>query len=476
MRSIEPLSYAIVDVSHPRQGGRKDRIHHEEAVLDTIPYSRVFYHVFPGAIIRHRGRKYKVTTMASPPAVLESFGMWNGSKLAAFAEPTVVRYFTQALALTQITVVKRFEFADYSIDQNNSRTSEIVQIQKQNNEVTAQKNHEHKNGIDENSRTRDESTKSVSINSVAGNGVVNIKRTVHGYAKLSPITRAEISRTEIRMPPMEYDTNALWLDSDASTLVGSLFEQDEYDNGVHALSHAMLAVAPCFVPGCTSSDLDCDHGYNNCTRVMIFDSRAGGAGLCAQLWKYVFCDDGILQAALDILEECPTCNSPISNGTNLSKTRDRYDGGCPSCIQSGPCMNFNQGLSRRAGLLIGRHMLKRIQQTSLYQKNILFLNENSSESNNERSTTKLSTTTNQEEIKISTPKEKRSKKFQDAFDLVSAKKRHVVVGRPSWPTDQSHDGNANDDNEGQYDIGNPHSTYIGDNKSVMEAGGGFMID
>ena len=36
--------------------------------------------------------------------------------------------------------------------------------------------------------------------------------------------------------------------------------------------------------------------------------------------------------------------------------------------------------------------------------------------------------------------------------------------------------NANDDNEGQYDIGNPHSTYIGDNKSVMEAGGGFMID
>ncbi len=38
LRSIEPISYSIVDQSHPRQLGTD--VICEEAVLDTIPYSR----------------------------------------------------------------------------------------------------------------------------------------------------------------------------------------------------------------------------------------------------------------------------------------------------------------------------------------------------------------------------------------------------------------------------------------------------
>jgi DEAD/DEAH box helicase domain-containing protein len=40
IRSIEPINYSIVDISHPQQGGRMDSIHSNEAVLDTLPYSR----------------------------------------------------------------------------------------------------------------------------------------------------------------------------------------------------------------------------------------------------------------------------------------------------------------------------------------------------------------------------------------------------------------------------------------------------
>lgn len=44
IRSIENITYEIVDISHPMQGGRMDKIYDESAVMDTIPYSRVFYH------------------------------------------------------------------------------------------------------------------------------------------------------------------------------------------------------------------------------------------------------------------------------------------------------------------------------------------------------------------------------------------------------------------------------------------------
>lgn len=40
LRSIEPINYSIVDMSHPRQGGRNDGVHDKAAVMDTIPYSR----------------------------------------------------------------------------------------------------------------------------------------------------------------------------------------------------------------------------------------------------------------------------------------------------------------------------------------------------------------------------------------------------------------------------------------------------
>lgn len=40
LRSIEPLNYVIVDITHPLQGGRADTLIDKAAILDTIPYSR----------------------------------------------------------------------------------------------------------------------------------------------------------------------------------------------------------------------------------------------------------------------------------------------------------------------------------------------------------------------------------------------------------------------------------------------------
>lgn len=282
----------------------------EKAVLDTIPYSRVFYHAFPGAVITHRGRRFKVLSMARPPPFASSSTGYRSSNLAAFAKPTSVRYSTRPLSGLKITVVKQMERIDGCCSPKDADgVGETTRIP-----AVSPDSSEHENG------------------SLAGSGIVTVKRTVHGYKKLSPVTRAELSRTEISLPPMEFDTYGLWIDTEAATLAPVV---KDYDAGVHALSHALLAVAPLFVP-CASSDLDCDHRTHGCSRVMLFDLRAGGAGTCNQLWKHLFMPDGLLHAALALLETCPSCSIDSD-----------YQGGCPACIQAGQCLKFNQDLHRK---------------------------------------------------------------------------------------------------------------------------------
>ena len=218
--------------------------------------------------------------MSSPPAFANcNVGYrYNSCNLGAFAKPTNAPYSTNALSITLITVVKQL------------LTVEILSIEHKTDENSTPSKSERK-----------EFEPDLCTGCVAGSGVVTVKRTVHGYKKLSLVNRVELSRSEISLPPMEYDTNALWIDTEASVLAEYM---PDYDKGVHALSHAILAVAPLFVP-CNSSDLDCDHSHYACTRVLLFDVRAGGAGTCAQLWKYFFHPDGVLKAAIDLLSECP---------------------------------------------------------------------------------------------------------------------------------------------------------------------------
>ena len=151
LRSIEPVSYAIVDLSHNLQGGKTDKIHDPSVVLDRIPYSRVFYHAFPGAIIMHRGRKYRIQSMESPPPFVggASFGPSGCNDLLAFAKPTSLQYSTQALSINQITVVKQIGHA----------------------EVTHS------------------ASKSSSTAAIAGHGIVTVKRTVHGYKKVCRVCK-----------------------------------------------------------------------------------------------------------------------------------------------------------------------------------------------------------------------------------------------------------------------------------------------
>jgi DEAD/DEAH box helicase domain-containing protein len=372
LRSIEPINYVVVDISHYSQQGRMDCVHDEAAVLDTLPYSRVFYHAHPGAIITHRGRKYKIISMTRPPLFSSDHSnARRNHQLAAFAKPCQEKFYTRPLSNLIITVVNQME---------------MVQMHRSIEGLKAPL-------------------------SIGGRGIVCVKRSVHGYKRLSLVSRQEISRTELSLPSMEYETFGLWLDSGADHLMPIL--GDSYGLGVHALCHALLAVAPHVCPGLCRSDLQCDHSFVSPTCVMLFDERAGGSGACQSLWKHIFKPEGLLAAAIDLLENCPLCGDD-----------KEYDGGCPECLHDSNCIKFNQHLSRSAGDIIGRWILSQVEKSDRY---IQFL---STSASNKREHAAISSDPNHHKLKMHR---------QTSLDeeLYSVRSTQFVVGRAPWPMDES---------------------------------------
>ena len=381
IRSIEPVNYLIVDSSHPSQNGRSDGSFEQDAVLDTVPYSRVFYHAHPGAIISHRGRKYKITSMARPPAfVADNFVPSRSSSLKAFAKPTTARYLTRPLSGSFITIVKAIERVQVveSLLPMTQNGGEREEIQNLDASLDCQA-------------------------SLAGYGIVHVKKTVHGYKKLSIITRDELSRQELSLPDLEYESLGIWLDADKASLGDSL--GDQFGPGVHALSHALLAVAPLFVPGLVRSDIDCDHSWFNPTQVIIFDERAGGSGSTERLWKSFFREQGIVDAAIALMEQCSSCSAEVN-----------YNGGCPACLHAPNCLKFNNYLSRRSAIVIGKRLSERLRKSDHFQA--------------------ITTAPVSESNCIGTPRRlKRKRALEQAKG--DSRDHGFVVGRASWPLDEA---------------------------------------
>jgi DEAD/DEAH box helicase domain-containing protein len=227
--------------------------------------------------------------------------------------------------------------------------------------------------------------------------------------KLSLINRTEISRSELSLPPIEYDTFGLYICADPHSLGGFLGER--FGPGVHALSHAILAVAPLFAPGLTRDDFQCDHEFYAPTQVILFDERAGGSGCVAQIWESFFKPNGILEAAIELLENCSMCSVDPS-----------YDAGCPACLHSSNCIKFNMHLSKSAAIIVGKHMLDRLQSTERYKRNAESCDNIVNDS------------------VISTPRRKaRKKAMRKAMEMHSARDRQFVVARAPWPLDGEHE-------------------------------------
>jgi DEAD/DEAH box helicase domain-containing protein len=169
-------------------------------------------------------------------------------------------------------------------------------------------------------------------------GLVEVTEQVVGYARLRPPGADVIETHELDLPPQRLVTRAVWytipdpllrralrgLEDDAYTFLGSL----------HAAEHAAIGILPVFAMcdrwdiGGLSTNYHPDTGDPT---IFIYDGYPMGAGICDH--AYTVARDH-LGATRTHVNDCPCA------------------AGCPACVQSPKCGNWNEPLHKQGSIRV----------------------------------------------------------------------------------------------------------------------------
>lgn len=149
-----------------------------------------------------------------------------------------------------------------------------------------------------------------------------------------------IKKHTLDLPSSSFQTVGMWF-----TVPEEIREEIEdkgldFAGGLHALEHAIIAMAPMFAMcdrwdiGGMSTAYHVDTGKPT---IFIYDSFEGGIGISENLYSNI---KPLLEKTLELIETCE-CKE-----------------GCPSCIYSPKCGNGNEPLDKKAAYLILQRLIK----------------------------------------------------------------------------------------------------------------------
>jgi len=170
-------------------------------------------------------------------------------------------------------------------------------------------------------------------------GDVEVSSHVLGYRRKDISTRRVLDTTPLDLPERLLRTQASWYTFDADIFEETGLGWLLLPGTLHAAEHTAISVLPLFAVcdrwdiGGLSTALHQQFGE---PAFFIYDGYPGGAGIAPIAYERA---DRHVAATLDILEQCPC--------------RD----GCPSCVQSPKCGNFNEPLDRHGAALLLRSAL-----------------------------------------------------------------------------------------------------------------------
>jgi DEAD/DEAH box helicase domain-containing protein len=148
-----------------------------------------------------------------------------------------------------------------------------------------------------------------------------------------------IKKVTLDLPSSSFSTVGMWF-----IVPESIREEIEeagcsFEGGLHAVEHAMIAMAPIFAM-CDRWDIGgmstALHVDTKKATVFIYDGFEGGIGISENLYSNI---KPLLQKTLKLIETCE-CKE-----------------GCPSCIYSPKCGNGNEPLDKKAARLILQRLI-----------------------------------------------------------------------------------------------------------------------
>ena len=165
-------------------------------------------------------------------------------------------------------------------------------------------------------------------------GAVTVRHDLVAYQRRRTSTNEVFEVVPLDFPPRELTTRACWYTVPLDVLMGAGVEAARITGGVHAAEHALIGLLPLFAicdrwdVGGVSMAL---HPQTGEPTIFVYDGYPGGAGIA----ELAFADvHALLRAAHELVSGCPC------------------DDGCPSCVQSPKCGNWNEYLDKHAAITV----------------------------------------------------------------------------------------------------------------------------
>jgi len=170
-------------------------------------------------------------------------------------------------------------------------------------------------------------------------GTVEVRNQVVAFQRKQISTNAVIEVRDLDLPERALVTRACWYTIPAEIVDGAGIGPSEIVGAVHAAEHGLIGMLPLFTicdrwdVGGVSMAL---HPQTGQPTIFVYDGYPGGAGIAELAFEAAARH---ARATLDLIRAC-SC-----------------DDGCPSCVQSPKCGNWNEYLDKRAALaLLGAMM------------------------------------------------------------------------------------------------------------------------
>jgi DEAD/DEAH box helicase domain-containing protein len=171
-------------------------------------------------------------------------------------------------------------------------------------------------------------------------GSIEVASQVTGYQR-KDATSGEVLGTEgLQLPPSRLVTRGVWYTIDEQELTAARVASPQWAGTLHATEHAAIGILPLFTicdrwdVGGVSTVRQADTGQPT---ILIYDGYPGGAGI-AELGYQVA--DRHLATTLEVIADCPCTD------------------GCPSCVQSPKCGNWNEPLDKAGAAAVLRRVLE----------------------------------------------------------------------------------------------------------------------
>ncbi|HET9728193.1 MAG TPA: DEAD/DEAH box helicase [Acidimicrobiia bacterium] len=165
-------------------------------------------------------------------------------------------------------------------------------------------------------------------------GSVEVRNQVIAYQRKQISTNSIIGVEELDLPQRALETRACWYTIDAETLADAGLEPAEVIGTVHAAEHGLIGMLPLFTicdrwdVGGVSMAL---HPQTATPTIFIYDGYPGGVGIAELAFEAAARH---ARATLELITRCPC------------------DAGCPSCVQSPKCGNWNEYLDKRGAITL----------------------------------------------------------------------------------------------------------------------------